>query len=126
MIIHRKLPRIETNFNISEHLIEYDVDEIEIKPRSDVPKNIVEIIINWAKEFEIASIKEYYYNRFLSIYKTSLVKSSSRLKLCNRELKTLGMKYESIGSPPTFYRFVIDSKRCKRNYNYEELRGIFF
>ena len=95
-------------------------------PEVFIPEEIQVLILNWVAEFRRAEIKSYYYNRFMKSYAKSLVKSSSRLKLYTRELKSLSMKHQTIGSPPTFMNFIKDSKRCKRTYDYEKLRGLFF
>lgn len=121
------LPRIHTRLNLEtlEKQEKHETQEFRIRPRY-LPDEVVENIVGWYKEFERARIKAYHYERFMKSYATSLFKSSSRLMLYNRELKALGMKYRTLGEPPTFKQFVYDSKRCGRQYNYMELKGIFF
>ena len=126
---HKKLPRILTTFQL-RHLDMKENDrepEIEFrKPQVHIPEEIVLIILEWVYEFQKAETKDYYYSRFMHHYSKSMVTSSSRLKLFTRELKSLAMKHRTMGSPPTLLRFIKDSKRCKRKYDYEALIGIFF
>jgi len=126
---HKKLPRIFTSFHL-RHLDTKEEDqksEIEFyKPKVYISEEIIQIILKWVHEFKRAEIKDYYYSRFMHHYTKSMVTSSSRLKLFTRELKSLSMKHRTLGSPPTLLRFIIDSKRCKRKYDYELLSGIFF
>lgn len=119
------LPKIKTRLKLSD----LDVDEEEqtwiLRPRY-LPPPVVELIISWYLEFEKVRVKAYHYERFMRNYATSLFKSNSRLMLYNRELKALGMKYRTLNEPPTFKTFVQDARRCKRNYDYCKLKGIFF
>lgn len=124
---HKPLPRILTSFRIKHtELRDDDIEEVVLKPKVFIPEEVVSMIIDWVGEFERAAIKEYYYGRFMSTYLKSLVKSSSRLKLYTRELKSYSMKHQSLGAPPTLMHFIRDSQRCKRKYDYESLSGIFF
>lgn len=118
------LPRIKTKLILDSP--DEDLDYGEIRPHVMIPKPVVEMIIDWYREFQRARIKAYHYDRFMKNYATSLFKSSSRLKLYTRELKAMGMKYRSLGENGDFNRFVQDSKRCKREYDYSSLKGIFF
>ena len=125
---HRTLPRILTRFKLAHtDTSENDAEStVLVKPTVLLPDEIVDTIIGWVEEFARAELKCYYYNRFMKKYRVSLVKSSSRLKLYTRELKAMAMKHRTLNEPPTFCRFVRDSNRCKRQYNYEQLVGIFF
>ena len=119
------LPRISTNFllcNLDNNSSDEEV--IEIKPRY-LPPVIVEQIISWNQEFNTARIKEYYYRKFMEHYGVSLVRSTSRLKLYNRELKSIGMKYRSINGTGSFKSFVKYTQINKRSYDYDQLKGIF-
>jgi hypothetical protein len=119
------LPRISTKFLIN-NLDKYEEEEIIHIKKVYLPKEIVEKIILWYEEFKTARIKQYYYNKFMEHYGVSLVKSSSQLKLYNRELKSIGMKYRSINnSSCTFKSFVNDTKINNRKYDYEKLKSIF-
>ena len=126
---HKKLPRIFTSFQLRNLDRNKESQELEIefrKPKVHISEEIILIILEWVGEFQKAEIKDYYYSRFMQHYTKSMVISSSRLKLFTRELKSLSMKHRTIGSPPTLLRFIKDSKRCKREYDYELLSGIFF
>jgi hypothetical protein len=119
------LPRISTNFLLSDLDIESSEEELtEIKPRY-LPSVIIEQIILWNEEFKIARIKAYYYRKFMEHYGVSLVRSTSRLKLYNRELKSIGMKYRTMNGDRSFKSFVKDTQINKRKYDYDELKGIF-
>lgn len=124
---HKTLPRILTSFQIKHTgLRDTDRESVEIKPQVYIPADIVSVIVDWVAEFRRAETKQYYYSRFMDTYLKSLVKSSSRLKLYTRELKSYAMKHQTLGSPPTLMHFIKDSQRCKRKYDYESLSGIFF
>lgn len=118
------LPRISTKFLINDLDKSKEEEIIHIK-KVYLPKEIVEKIILWNEEFKTARIKEYYYTKFMEHYGISLVKSSSRLKLYNRELKSIGMKYRSTGNHCTFKSFVNDTRINNRKYDYEKLKSIF-
>ena len=119
------LPRISTKFLINDLDKSKEEEIIHIK-KVYLPKEIVEKIILWNEEFKTARIKEYYYTKFMEHYGISLVKSSSRLKLYNRELKSIGMKYRSTGNNNcTFKSFVNDTRINNRKYDYEKLKSIF-
>jgi len=119
------LPRISTKFLINDLNKSKEEEIIHIK-KVYLPKEIVEKIILWNEEFKTARIKEYYYAKFMEHYGSSLVKSSSRLKLYNRELKSIGMKYRSTGNNScTFKSFVNDTRINNRKYDYEKLKSIF-
>lgn len=117
------LPRLQTclNFRSSD-----DTEEQAIVPRVLLPLIVVDMIVDWYKEFQRARVKAYHYKRFMKTYNLSLVKSNSRLKLYNRELKAMGMKFRTLGEHGSFQNFVVDSNRCKRKYDYVSLKGIFF
>ena len=126
---HKKLPRILTSFQFRHLDVDDNCKEPQIefgKPKVHIPEEIVLIILEWVHEFQRAEIKDYYYSRFMYHYSKSIVKSSSRLKLFTRELKSFSMKHRTMGSPTTLLNFIKDSKRCKRKYDYDALSGIFF
>ncbi|MCP4484447.1 MAG: hypothetical protein GY823_07805 [Flavobacteriaceae bacterium] len=119
------LPRISTKFLINE-LDQCQEEQIIHIKKVYLPKEVVEKIISWYEEFKTARIKAYYYTKFMEHYGVSLVKSSSRLKLYNRELKSIGMKYRSINNHScTFKSFVNDTRINNRKYDYEKLKSIF-
>lgn len=126
VVRHRCLPRIQTQFNLKGMADEATSSNLTHLPRRRLPTEIVERIVSWAKEFKSASVKLYYYSRFFSQYERSLYTSSSRLQLHIREFKAVAMKHKTINEPPTLLHFLKDTNRCKRKYNYEELKGIFF
>ena len=120
------LPRISTKFLINDlEKKSKEEKKIHIKRRY-LPKEIVEKIISWNQEFQIARIKQYHYSKFLEQYGASLVRSSSRLKVYNRELKSMGMKYHtSTDTNCSFKSFVKFTKKNKLRYNYEKLKSLF-
>lgn len=117
------LPRLQTclDFRSGD-----DTQEEKMVPHVLLPSIVVDMIVGWYKEFQRARVKAYHYKRFMKTYNLSLVKSNSRLKLYNRELKAMGMKFRTLGGHGSFHNFVVDSNRCKRKYDYVRLKGIFF
>lgn len=120
-----QLPRIQSTFQFS--CVEDDkLAQEDITLKVQLPHEVIGQVMSWVYHFKVASMKQYYYHRFMKQRELSLVKSSSRLKLYTRELKALSMAHRVFGAPPNFYSFVQDSKRCKRKYEYNALKGIFF
>lgn len=125
------LPRIETRFQFEqsdepEHEEPEHEEEEELVVCRRLPAEVVEMIVDWAEQWRLARIKDYYYSRFMAKRRLSLHRSCSRLQMYMRELKSFQFKHRTLNEPPTLLAFLKDAKRCQQKYDYHTFKGICF